>query len=219
MGRKKKSGARSEKTGRLLQRRDYGNDRVQARIERFRHFMGDGSIGTEMTCAGRLRLVGAFDGLHVDPDVILSALLDYQNRYWGHYRGGPAVGSLEPQDRGHDGGEEDPQTGKVQDRAGEWFDRIDLMLRNMGHASRKAVHEVTVDRHWFPDEDVGWAARIINSRILDKRMEMIRAGERIPPTLVVIGETACDSDWAMLNLLRDGALGMVDGPSSLRRAA
>jgi hypothetical protein len=78
---------------------------------------------------------------------------------------------------------------------------------------------VTVDRHWFPDEDVGWAARIINSRILDKRMEMIRAGERIPPTLVVIGETACDSDWAMLNLLRDGALGMVDGPSSLRRAA
>jgi hypothetical protein len=48
--------------------------------------MGDGSIGYEMTTAGRLMLVGAFDGMEFAPEVILSALHAYDHAYWGNYR-------------------------------------------------------------------------------------------------------------------------------------
>ena len=188
MGRKRKSGPRSEKTGRLLHARDYGNERVQARVSLFRQFKGDSAIGHEMSCAGRLMLVGAFDGMPEPPETILSALLAYANGYWNNYRGGPKIADYERQDRSHDN--------SWEDGAGEWFDWIDGKLRDAGYQARKAVHEVTVDRHWFPDEDASWAARIINQRFLDKR-------------LPVAGELACDSDWAMLELLRHGAMALV----------
>jgi hypothetical protein len=175
---------------------DHGNDRVQARAALFRVFHGEKSVGHEMSCAGRLMLVGAFDGMDCDPEVYLSALLDYQNAYWGNYGGGPKVAAYERQDRGHETVWEDPR--------GAWFDATDEKLRSAGHQARRAVHEVTVDRHWFPDEDVSWAARIINSRLLDKK-------------LPVAGELACDSDWAMLELLRHGASALVG--QQVRRAA
>lgn len=196
MGRKRKPGLRSEKTGRLMQARDYGNDRVQSRVELFRQFKGDSSIGHEMTCAGRLMLVGAFDGMSEPPETILSALLEYANGYWGNYRGGAKIAAYERQDRSHDSKSEDPR--------GEWFDAMDDRLRSAGHHARKAVHEATVDRHWFPDEDSSWASRIINSRFLARK-------------LPVAGELACDSDWAMLDLLRSGAMALVG--QSMRRAA
>jgi hypothetical protein len=167
---------------------DHGNDRVQARAALFRVFHGEGSGGHEMSCAGRLMLVGAFDGMACGPEVYLSALLDYQNAYWGNYGGGPKVAAYERQDRGHETVWEDPR--------GEWFKVTDEKLRAAGYQARRAVHEVTVDRHWFPDEDISWAARIINSRLLDKK-------------LPVAGELACDSDWAMLELLREGAAALV----------
>lgn len=47
---------------------DYGNDRVQSRAELFRNFGGDSGKGHEMTSAGRLMLVGAFDGLEITPE-------------------------------------------------------------------------------------------------------------------------------------------------------
>ena len=175
---------------------DYGNDRVQARAETFRQFKGDSALGHETSCVGRLMLIGAFDGLEQDPATYLSALLDYQNAYWGNFGGGPKVAAYERQDRSHDTRWEDPR--------GEWFETIDRKLRDAGHAVRLAVHSVTVDRHWFPDEDVSWAARIINQRFLEKR-------------LPVSGELACDSDWTMLDLLRDGAMALVG--QGMRRAA
>jgi hypothetical protein len=168
---------------------DHGNDRVQARAELFRVFHGEKSVGHEMSCAGRLMLVGAFDGMDCDPEVYLSALLDYQNAYWGNYVSQvPKIAAYERADRSHDGRWEDP--------SGEWFNATDAKLRAAGHQARMAVHSVTVDRAFFPDEDVSWAARIINSRLLDKK-------------LPVAGELACDSDWAMLELLRHGASALV----------
>jgi hypothetical protein len=175
---------------------DYGNSYVQARADRFRMFGGDVSKGFEFTCAGRLMLVGAFDGLDQEPSAYLSALLDYQNAYWGNFGGGPMVASYERSDRSHDHRWDDPR--------GEYFKTIDQRLRDCGLQTRRAVHMVTVDRHWFPDEDVSWASRIINSAFLRK-------------SLPVAGEIACDSDWAMLSLLRDGAIALVGQP--LRRAA
>jgi hypothetical protein len=167
---------------------DYGNQRVQVRSDLFRAFRGDASKGFEMSCAGRLMLVGAFDGLEYDPEVYLSALLDYQNADWGEYHGGPKIAAYERSDRSHDSRWDDPR--------GEWFAITDDRLRSAGHAARSAVHSVSVDRHWFPDEDAGWCARIINSRFLDKK-------------LPVSGELACDSDYAMLDLLRHGVAALV----------
>ena len=175
---------------------DYGNDRVQTRAALFRHFRGDSSQGFEMSCAGRLMLVGAFDGLEHAPETLLASLLEYSNGYWGHYGGGPKVAAYERSDRSHDSVWDDPR--------GEWFASIDQRLRDAGYHARKAVHECTVDRHWFPDEDVSWAARIINRRFLDKG-------------LPVCGELACDSDFAMLDLLRAGAMALAG--TGMRRAA
>jgi hypothetical protein len=81
---------------------------------------------------------------------------------------------------------------------------MDARLRSAGHQARMAVHAVSVDRHFFPDEDVSWASRIINSRFLAKK-------------LPVCGELACDSDYAMLELLRHGAMALIG--QRMRRAA
>jgi hypothetical protein len=78
---------------------------------------------------------------------------------------------------------------------------------------------MTVDRHWFPDEDVSWASRIINSRIMDKRKALVREGKPVPCALIETGPRACDSDWAMLELLRYGALVLAMGSDQRRRAA
>lgn len=224
MARKPKSGRRT-KGGQLsrakaaLFERNGPNERVIARQDRFRHFQGDGSIGHEMTCAGRLMLVGAFDGLEVAPDAILSALLDYADGYWGYYKGGPKISKGERVSHGQDNGLTCPQSGLLIDKAGEWFDAIDAQLRSCGHETVRAVHNITVDRHWFPDEDVDWADRIINRRILDKRAAISRAGQAPPASLFVGGELACDSDWAMLELARQGAEAIALGRSPQRRAA
>jgi hypothetical protein len=196
--------------------RDCGNDRVQSRIEAFRVFCGDSAIGHEMSCAGRLMIVGCFDGLDYAPEVILSALLEYQHAYWRNYSGGAAVADYQQEVR-HFGS----VAGDIErDSLGERFNRLDALLRDCGFQTRKAVVEVTVDRHWFPDEDASWAARLINSRILRKRAEMVKAGKPIPEGLKVNGELACDSDFAMLNLLRSGATALVRGAMpDMRRAA
>jgi hypothetical protein len=214
MGRKKKPGPRSEKTNRLLQSRDYGNDRVQARVERFRHFRGDGSIGHEMSCAGRLMMVGAFDGMDDPAETILSALLEYSNGYWGNYGGGASISVYERHDRTQDSAADIPK-----DSRGEWFNAMDERLRNAGYDARRAVHQVSVDRHWFPDQDAFWAAAIINRRILDKRAEYVRGGKAVPPELRVDGQVALDGDsaWESLELLRQGAAALVG--QKLRRAA
>lgn len=176
---------------------DYGNSRVQARADLFRICGGDASKGHEMTCVGRLMLVGAFDGLEQEPAAYLSALLDYSSAYWGEYGGGPKVAQYERSDRSVDNRWDDPR--------GDWFATIDQRLRDAGYQARKAVHEVSVDRHWFVDEDVAWAGRIIATRLLQKGAKLEFA------------ELACDSDWAMLELLRSGAAALV-GSKVLRAA-
>lgn len=182
---KKKRGRPSKLT---VQAWDYGNSRVQTRAELFRNFGGDGGKGHEMTCAGRLMLVGAFDGMEQAPEIYLSAILEYSNGYWGNYSGGPRIAQYERQDRSHDTRWEDPK--------GEWFDAMDQRLRGAGHQARCAVHAVSVDRHFFPDEDISWAARIINTALVRRK-------------LTVCGQLACDSDYAMLDLLRSGVRALV----------
>lgn len=225
MGRKKTPGTRSPSgrkkkasTVALRAKHDYGNDRVQARVDLFRVFRGDGAIGHEMTCAGRLMLVGAFDGLDYAPEVILSAMLEYEQAYWGNYQGGARVSDYQQEVR-HFGS----ISGEMIERDwhGNRFKALDDILRSCGAQTRQAVIEATVDTHWFPERDASWAERIINQRILEKRLSYVKAGKPIPEALVVNGQPrACDSDWAMLQLLRDGAVALVrGGMPEVRRAA
>lgn len=187
------------------------NLRVIARQDRFRHFHGDGSIGLEMTCAGRLMLVGAFNGLEASPEEILNALQNYRLGYWGNYHGGAQMSDYEKEVKGgNDNDEPDPDNPDlVKDLRGKWFDGFDAALRDCGDCTRRAVHSITVDLHWFPDEDADWAERVINSAILAKR-ELLRQLKRpIPDTLTVVGELATDSDFAMLELARQGAMALA----------
>jgi len=186
--------------------RSIPNMRVVARQDRFRHFLGDGSMGHEMSCAGRLMLVGAFDGMDATPEEALHALLAYSNGYWGNYHDClPQMSDYQREVRGH--GEND----NSEDKKGEWFAGYDATLRNCGLQTTRAVHSITVDTHWFPDDDADWAGRVINSRVLMKR-EMLRKADRvIPPSLSICGELATDSDWAMLDLARLGVEALARG--------
>jgi hypothetical protein len=186
------------------------NPRTEMRRDLFRLFKGEDAIGHEMTCVGRLMIVGCFDGMESDPGSILASLLQYQHAYWGNYGGGPQIAELGKVKGGPKPVEAvNPLTGKVDDPRGERFEDMDALLKSAGRDARRAVHEVTVDRHWFPDEDCEWAERIINSRKLDKRAEFVRVGRPVPECLAIVGELACDSDWAMRDLLRLGASALV----------
>lgn len=189
------------------------NPRVIARQDRFRHFHGDSSIGHEMTCAGRLMLVGAFDGLEATPEESLSALLAYANGYWGNYA--ECLPQMSDYQREVKGGSDNDNG---DDPRGQWFGAIDQTLRDCGHATRQAVHEITVDTHWFPDDDAVWAGRIINSRVLQKRDHLRKANKPVPDSLTICGELAVDSDWAMLELVREAVMALTRR-QDVRRAA
>jgi hypothetical protein len=192
-----------------------GNGQAQRRQDRFRPFAGASSIGLEMTCIGRLLLVGAFDGLEAAPDAIFNALQEYGRGYWSNFHDpGFVVSDYVREVRGpSDPGEIRP------DPAGRWFDAVDSALRDAGRQARLAVHSVTADLHWFPDDDAPWAGRIINSRILQKRDELVRAKRIIPDGFEICGELACDSDWAMLELLKGGAEVLARGAIARKLAA
>jgi hypothetical protein len=164
---------------------------------------------------GRLLLVGAFDGLEAAPDAIFNALQEYGRGYWSNYHTtGAVVSDYQREVRGpSDPGEIRP------DPKGQWFDDIDAILRDAGHQARKAVHSVTVDLHWFPDDDAPWAGRIINSRVLQKRAELLNAKVRFRSGFEIAGMLACDSDWAMMELLRLGGEVLARGGTARKLAA
>lgn len=209
---KKNKGGRPKMTEAAKAARAAPNMRVVERQDRFRPFHGDSSIGHEMSCAGRLMLVGAFDGLDATPEEVLSALLAYSHGYWGNYSDClPQMSDYQREVKGGGSGD------ILEDRRGEWFDSYDRRLRDCGHATVQAIHNITVDTHWFPDDDAEWAGRIINSRILDKRLEFRKAGKPLDG-LTICGELATDSDWAILELARSGAMALAHG-RAFRRAA
>lgn len=210
-GRPRKTGKRTPKGDRPSRAgkshaRDYGNIRVIERHSRFQHFIDDKGLVFEGTSAGRLWIVGAFDGFDFDPQVLRDCLLSYGRAYWGELPCSSGVANyLQENRRGYDGGEHtDP------DPAGEWFKAMDNLLRSAGHESRIAVHNVAVDPHFFPDEDSPWVGRIINSRVKQKRELLAKQGS-VPSTLSICGMLACDSDWAMLRLLCLGSLALARG--------
>ncbi len=181
------------------------NVRVVERQNRFRHFLGDGALGLDMTCVGRLMIVGAFDYLEASPEEILNALLTYSQGYWGQYAGGPGMSDYQKEVR-HATGASGRREAIPPDKCGVWFEKYEDVLRDCGHAIRLAIHTITVDTHWFPDTDADWAARIINSRCKVKAETMRRGGPYFDPH-----NLAADSDLAMLDLTRCGAMALARG--------
>ena len=219
MGRPRKSGRKSAervKSGRLSragQARDYGNIRVIERHDRFRHFIDDKGLVFEGTSVGRLWIVGGFDGYEFDPQVLRDCLLGYGAAYWGEYPANAAVANYTQENRrGHVGGEPEDA-----DPRGERFEAMDALLRSAGREARLAVHHIAVDPHFFPDEDKEWVARIINSRVLQKRRLIGQSGGPVPVDLTISGELACDSDWAMLHLACLGAMTLARGTNRVER--
>ena len=224
-GRNRKAGKRT-KDGKRLSRAKAAvaeqfpergaNGQTQRREAVFNVFGGPSSAGLEMTCIGRLMLVGAFDGMDVQPDAAYSALREYARGYWSNYnQTGHRVSDYAREVRGRDGdGTEIPA-----DPPGKWFEAVDKNLRDAGHQTRMAVHSVTVDLHWFPDDDAPWAARIVNTRILQKRELLLKANRPIPPGFEVAGLLACDSDWATLQLLKDGIEALAGNGARRKLAA
>lgn len=209
-GRPPKSGKRT-KAGRLARTtdglpggRDYGNVKVVERHSRFRHFIDDKGLVFEGTSVGRLWIVGGFDGYELDPQVMRDTLLDYGGRYWRYYPSSIATTNYTQDNRrGYDGGDEN-----TPDPLGERFNLLDKALRDAGKETRSAVHHVAVDQHFFPDEDKDWVARVVNTRIAEKRKALREAKKPIPATLTICGELACESDLAMLRLVCEGALAL-----------
>ncbi len=208
-GRPRKTGKRTatDRLSRAGQARDYGNIRVVERHSRFQHFIDDKGLVFEGTAAGRLWIVGGFDGYDIDPQVIRDTLLDYGRSYWGYLPSTSGVANyLQENRRGHHGGDyTDP------DPAGEWFERMDDLLRSAGHDARLAVHNVAVDPHFFPDHDCDWISGVINTRVLHKRALLAKQNGSAPKTLTICGRLGCESDEAMLRLACEGALALVRG--------
>lgn len=215
MARKRKDGKRTDKQ-RLsrsvgaLRERNPPSLKVVERQDRFRPFMGDKAIGHETTCAGRLMLVGCFDGMDQAPEIVLAALLEYQQLYWSNYPGAAASSDFSQRVK-------QSSDNEIEDVRGKRFDRMDGLLRDCGRSVRGAVVSVTAERHWFPDEDCGWAARVINTRVLQKRRDIAKSGKPVPSAMAVSGELASDDDWAMVALLRIGAAALCGTRN--RRAA
>ncbi len=181
------------------------NMRVVERQNRFRHFLGDGALGLDMTCAGRLMIVGAFDYLEASPEEILNALTAYSQGYWGNYGGGSGMSDYQKEVR-HATGASGRREPILPDPHGKWFDAYDATLRDAGHCAAMAVHSITVDTHWFPDMDADWATRIINSRCKAKAEAMRHGGPSFDQD-----NLAADSDLAMLDLVRCGAMALARG--------
>lgn len=216
-GRPRKTGQRT-KSGQLSRVgqclvRDYGNIKVVERRNRFRHFIDDKGLTYEGTSAGRLWIVGAFDGYDIDPQVMRDCLLGYTQAYWGEYPSTSGTANYTQEDRrGSPGGDY-----MAPDRAGEWFERIDGVLRSCGRDTRLAVHNVTVDAHFFPDEDRDWVSRIINGRVLQRRKTFTDGGRAAPEDLTICGELPSDSDWAMLHLCCLGAVALAQGTTRVEK--
>jgi hypothetical protein len=186
--------------------RDYGNIKVVERHNRFRHFIDDKGLVFEGSSAGDCGSSAGSMDTTPTPRFCATWLLEYGRAYWGEYPSCAAVANYTQENRrGHTGGEpEDP------DPRGERFNKLDQILRSAGRESRQAVHHITVDPHWFPDEDkAGWGGSSIRGWC--RSVALLRAAKQpIPDDLAVAGELACDSDWAMLHTGVSRALGSCE---------
>jgi hypothetical protein len=186
-GRRTKSGRRAE-----VEPFDHGAEHVQRRADRFVRFQ-DGKAAQQLfDPIGRAWAVGLLENARIDPAVLRDAGRDYAARYWNYYPAAVGVANYLDEDRRGEfwAGGEDP--------GGEWFQRLDALLKNAGRASYEAVHSLCLDFYWFPDDNPGWLERLIEGRV------EARQGP-------VAGQAGIPADAATVRAAVEGLLALAEG--------
>jgi len=191
-GRPRKAGARNAK-GRLIVLPDRGNMVVQARAAAFARFQGGKADQQLADQIGRAWAAGLLDGQAHDAAILRDIGRRYGGLYWHEFAAhAPKTGQLERRDR------TSANDASWDDNPGEYFRRLDALARNAGREAMAAMHGLCVDGWWFPDTDIGWVARLINSA----RGE---AGVR------AVGGLATAADRARMAGATEALLAMVEG--------
>jgi hypothetical protein len=165
-GRPSKSGKR--KNGRLIERtvrRDYGNDRVQARRELF-HGVRKNAEGKPVDVSdqiydapGQLHALGFFDDHGHEPALIRDTIRDYGFGYWNrHSDKSPKCGQYERSSFGRDP--------LMDSRADISFERMTRALDGM-RFERRCLEALVCDC-WWTDELPPFALCLIHEALLRK---------------------------------------------------
>jgi hypothetical protein len=150
---------------------DHGAAHVQRLRGRFAAFQEGKAVQQVFDPIGRAWAVGLLENARLDPAVLRDAGRDYADRYWGYYPRAVGVSNYLDEDRrgGAWAGGEDP--------GGEWFQKLDALLKAAGRASCDAVHSLCLDYYWFPDDNPAWLERLIAPRLAGQAAGQGGAGD------------------------------------------
>ena len=196
-GRPNKSGRRRLKSGRRIDAApfDHGAEHVQRLRGRFAAFQ-DGKAAQQVhDPIGRAWAVGLLENPRIDPAVLRDAGRAYAARYWNYYPSAVGVANYLDEDRRGEvwAGGEDP--------GGEWFQRLDALLKNAGRVSYEAVHSLCLDFYWFPDDNPAWLGRLLNARLI------ANGG-------AAVGQLDTPADAGTMRAAVAGLLALADGVTS-----
>jgi len=155
-GRPRKPGIRTAK-GRLIQMRDYGNDRVQQRRAIFDAMCIRGGTAAEQAFdgIGQLWALDFLDGHHLDPAVLRDTARKYAQLYWT--RNGATA----------------PKTGQAErvgfSKPSLEDSRSDLLFERWSDSlptyERRVLEHATID-HWFVDRVAPFVDRLVSTELL-----------------------------------------------------
>lgn len=202
MGRKKKSGPRSEKTGRLLKMRDYGNERVQERRHLFDAMcIKDGKRADQcFDGIGQLEALDFLDGHHLDPELMRDTARKYGELYWRRNAAtAPKTGQLDRSSFG--------KPSLIDTSADNLFEKWSDSLAPSPF-ERMVLEHVIVD-YWFSDGTAGFVDRLVCT-------ELVKRGKI--PRLMVFEQSG---DRETLAALLRACFILVDGviPARFERRA
>lgn len=198
-GRPSKSGRRRINSGRRADAVpfDHGAEHVQRLRGRFAAFQDGKAAQQVFDPIGRAWAVGLLENARIDPAVLRDAGRDYAARYWGYYPTAVGVANYLDEDRRGAvwAGGEDP--------GGEWFQKLDVLLKNTGRISYDAAQSLCLDFYWFPDDNPAWLDRLIEARL--------GGGQG-----VAVGQGGTLGDAATMRAAVEGLLALAEGMKGAR---
>ena len=199
-GRPSKSGKR-HKCGKLIRATpfDHGAEHVTIARARFARFHDGKATQQVHDPIGRAWAVGLLENHRFDPAVLRDAGRDYADRHFRYFPGASGVANYEGDDRraGFDSRTDDP--------TGEWYNRIDGMMRDAGFTAYRAAQSLCTECYWTPDNNPPWLERLINDRLA-------KAG--VP----VFGQLSVGGDMETARQAIYGLLALCEGTKSNNRA-
>jgi len=166
MGRKRTKGNRSA-SGRLKkattadarQKRDHGNEIVQARRNLFDAMCIRAGKAADQVFdgIGQLWALDFLDGHHLDPELMRDTARQYGEIYWRRNADkAPTTGQIERADRAKN---------SLIDTAGDI--RFERWLDTLPSLERRTLESVVVD-HWFTDERAPFVCRLVGNELMKR---------------------------------------------------